>query len=243
MRLYIVTGASRGLGLALARQLAAEPDTRLLSISRKGVPADVASWRDLRVDLADAVAQLDAATAIAEALAAQAWSAAVLINNAGMIEPLGVFGRIDGSVLQQNIAVNLTAPIVLMNAFIAHSGAVAERSVVNISSGSGRRPMVGTGAYSAGKAGLDMMSRAAALEAEAAGQKLTITSLAPGIIETDMQVTARSASRDVFPEVERFRSFKADGLLKTAEEVAAKIIALERAGKLPAGIADVRELG
>ena len=70
----------------------------------------------------------------------------------------------------------------------------------------------------------------------------TITSLAPGIIDTDMQVSARAATVEQFPDVERFRAFKSEGLLKTADEVARKIIALERAGKLPAGMADLREL-
>ncbi|MFS8085118.1 MAG: hypothetical protein ACMG6H_05770 [Acidobacteriota bacterium] len=47
---------------------------------------------------------------------------------------------------------------------------------------------------------------------------------------------------DQFPDVERFRAFKSEGLLKSADEVARKIIALERAGKLPSGIADLREI-
>ena len=241
MDLYIVTGASRGLGLALASQLSARGEARVLSISRAGLPAG-ATWRDLRADLGTDAGQDAAAGAIVSALASEAWSRAVLINNAGTVEPLAVVGEADAAEVRRNIAVNLSAAIVLMDAFVANSARIAKRSVINISSGSGRRPIAGTGAYCAAKAGMDMISRVAALEAESAGTPITITSLAPGIIDTDMQVTARTATEKQLPSVAMFRTFKSDNLLKSAGEVAERIIALERNGRLPAGIADVREI-
>ncbi len=242
MELYIVTGASRGLGLAFAQLLAAQSAACVLGVSRAGTPAGVALWRDLRADLGTAAGLTAAAAGIGAALAAQPWTRAVLINNAGMIEPLGVRGRIDAETLHRSIAVNLIAPMVLMNAFLSASTHIAARSVINISSGSGRRPIAGSGAYCAAKAGLDMASRVAALEEEKTANPAIITSLAPGIIETDMQLAARNASEDEFPEVGRFRAFKSEGLLKSPDEVARKILMLDAAGKLPAGIADVREL-
>ncbi|MBK8741315.1 MAG: SDR family NAD(P)-dependent oxidoreductase [Betaproteobacteria bacterium] len=242
MNLYIVTGASRGLGLGLARILAAEPESRLVAISRAGLPRDVRAWRDIRADLGVNAGQDLAAKAIRAALAAEPWRRAVLINNAGMLEPLGVAGQVDAAVVQHSVGVNLTAAIVLMNAFLVGARDVSACSVVNISSGSGRRPSAGSGVYCAAKAGLDMVSRVAALEVEAAGRAVTICSLAPGIIDTDMQVVARGATAAELPDVARFRAFKSEGLLKSAAEVARKIIDLERAGKLPPGIADLREL-
>ncbi|MBK7471227.1 MAG: SDR family NAD(P)-dependent oxidoreductase [Betaproteobacteria bacterium] len=242
MNLYIVTGASRGLGLGLARILAAEPESRLVAISRAGLPRDVRAWRDIRADLGVNAGQDLAAKAIRAALAAEPWRRAALINNAGMLEPLGVAGQVDAAVVQHSVGVNLTAAIVLMNAFLVGARDVPACRVVNISSGSGRRPIAGSGVYCAAKAGLDMVSRVAALEVEAAGRAVTICSLAPGIIDTDMQVVARGATAAELPDVARFREFKSEGLLKSAAAVARKIIELERAGKLPAGIADLREL-
>ena len=241
MDLYIVTGASRGLGRALATQLSARADACVLSISRAGLGSGT-TWRDVRADLGTDEGQSAAIGAIEAALASEAWARAVLINNAGTVEPLAVVGQADPAAVRRNIAVNLTAAIVLMDAFLGHSTRVAQRSVINISSGSGRRPIAGTGSYCAAKAGMDMISRVAALEAESAGSPITITSLAPGIIDTDMQITARNATEAALPSVAMFRTFKSDNMLKTADEVAARIIALERDGKLPAGIADVREL-
>ena len=129
-----------------------------------------------------------------------------------------------------------------MNAFLVGSAGVPARCVVNISLGSGRRPIAGSGAYCAGKAGIDMASRVAALKVEAAGSPVTITSLAPGIVDTATQVAARGATEAQIPDVEGFRAFESEAMLKTAGEVARKIIALERAGKLPPGITGLREL-
>jgi len=241
MDLYIVTGASRGLGHAIAMQLCAARDTRVLAISRAGM-RDGPPWRDLRADLATEAGQTAAADAITAALAAEKWQRAVLINNAGVVEPLAVVGRTGATEIRRSIAVNLTAPFVLMNVFLAGSPPVATRRVINISSGAGRRPIAGSGAYCAGKAGLDMISRVAALEAESSTVPVSVCSLAPGIIETDMQGVARGASDEQFPSAPMFRSFKSENLLKTPDEVAARILALERAGKLPPGIADIREL-
>jgi benzil reductase ((S)-benzoin forming) len=175
MNLYIITGASRGLGLAMARMLAAESGTKVVGISRAGLPKDIPAWRDIRVDLGSNDGQIAAAEGMRAALSAEIWRRAVLINNAGVLEPLGVGGQVDAASLQRNIAVNLTAAMVLMNAFLFGSGQVPARGVVNISSGMGRRPIAGSGAYCAAKAGLDMASRVAALEIEAAASPASST--------------------------------------------------------------------
>ena len=239
MELYIVTGASRGLGRALVENLLAHREVCVLALSRAGVHG-VDVWRDVRVDLGDDAGQDAAIEAIQDALGEREWTRTALINNAGMLEPIGINGTLDPGEVRTSIAVNLTAPIALMNAFL--SASKVDGAVINISSGSGRRPVAGSGVYCTAKAGLDMASRVAALEVESQQRSITITALAPGIFETDMQVVARSKTVEEFPAVENFRAFKSQGLLKTPEEVAAKIVALDRARKLPAGIADLREL-
>ena len=84
--------------------------------------------------------------------------------------PVGMLDRVDAAELAANLAVNLVAPAVLMRRFL-HAAATAakRRRVINISSGAGRRPIFGWGAYCAAKAGLDMLTRVAALEAQALG--------------------------------------------------------------------------
>jgi len=116
--------------------------------------------------------------------------------------------------------------------------------VINISSVNGAKGQFGWGAYCAAKAGLDMISRVAALEAQTAMTGVQVVSLAPGVIDTPMQGVVRSASPEEFVDVERFRAMKAKGELRSPEDVAADILRLEKSGKLFAEpIADLRTLG
>ena len=97
-------------------------------------------------------------------------------------------------------------------------------------------------AYCAAKAGMDHFSRAVALEEKAAANGARIVSLAPGIIDTDMQVALRGAEADMFPDRARFEKFKADGLLDSPASAAAKILkylARPDFGENP--VADIRD--
>ncbi|HXZ48651.1 MAG TPA: SDR family NAD(P)-dependent oxidoreductase, partial [Usitatibacter sp.] len=141
-------------------------------------------------------------------------------------------------------AVNLVAPMRLMRRFLRMTeGAAPLRRIVNISSGAGRRPVAGWSAYCVAKAGLDMASRVAALEARERGAAVEVTSLAPGVVDTGMQAAVRSVSEADFPDVERFRRMKAEGALRSAGDVAADILRLEAAGRLAGEpVLDLRQL-
>ena len=96
--------------------------------------------------------------------------------------------------------------------------------------------------YHAVKAGMDHYSRALAMEEALQPNGAKIVSLAPGIIDTDMQVQLRSADRNKFPEGARFAGFKSEGRLDSPESAGAKIVAyLERADFGAQVIADVRD--
>lgn len=224
MDLYVVTGTTQGLGAALARRLAGRDATELVTIARRE---------------ATIVADLGTPEGIAHAcacLAAQGAKAnlakAVLVNNAGVVEPVGPVETLTPGDLARNLNVNLAAPLALMAAFLAATSAVPLRRVINVSSGAGRRPVGGWGAYCAAKAGLDMASRVAALEAQAKGARVEVVSLAPGVIDTGMQARVRSVPEARFADVGRFRAMKADGTLRAADDVAADLLRLEAAGRL-----------
>jgi NAD(P)-dependent dehydrogenase (short-subunit alcohol dehydrogenase family) len=233
--LYVVTGTSRGLGAALAEGISALPGNALITVARQGAT--------LIADLSD----MDSAQRAGEALEARIrggqYAKAVLINNAGVIEPVGPLDAIDPAALVTNLNVNLVAPMLLMGAFLRATAHVPLRRIINISSGAGRRALYGWSAYCAAKAGLDMASRAVALEAQARGHAVEVCSLAPGVIDTGMQATVRAASAEAFADVERFRKLKRDGALRPAADVAADILRLEAAGKLGGEvIQDLREI-
>ena len=231
MNLYIVTGARRGLGEALARRIAADKRNELIGLSRP------------EVDLADSGAIAHAFEAIGKRVAATPYEKAVLINNAGVIEPVAPLDRADPGEIERNLAVNLVAPMVLMRLFLGVTEHVALRRVINISSGAGRRPIFGWSAYCAAKAGLDMATRVVALEAQVRGLAIEAVSLAPGVIDTGMQGTVRSVSAEDFVDVERFRQMKAEGALRPADDVAADILTAEGEGRLSGdAVLDLRAL-
>ena len=234
MNLYVVTGTTNGLGAALAARLAADPGVELVRISRREA--------DIVADLADTAAAQSAADALERRIAGRPFAKAVLVNNAGVVAPVGPLDRVEAGALAANLAVNLVAPLLLMRGFLRATAHVPVRRVINISSGAGRRPIAGWGAYCAAKAGLDMASRVAALELQSRG--VDVVSLAPGVIDTPMQALVRGASAEDFADVERFRRMKAEGTLRPAADVAADILRLEAAGRLTGeAVLDLRELG
>lgn len=244
MDLYVITGTTKGLGHALAARVASDSGNYLVTLSR-GREGPIAGGIAIAADLADTQALAAACDRLEGALAGREFGKAVLINNAGVVAPVGTLDAVDGAELARNIAVNVTAPMVLMGRFLRATAAVPLRRVINISSGAGRRPISGWGAYCAAKAALDMASRVAALEASARGKRVYIASLAPGVIDTPMQAVVRGASPEAFADVERFRKMKEEGVLRPPDDVAGDILRLEAAGRLDEGdaVKDLRELG
>src|SRR5258706_2123855 len=231
MNLYIVTGTRRGLGEALARRITADKRNELIALSRP------------EVDLADSSAIARAFDAIGKRIAGTTYEKAVLINNAGVIEPVAPLDRADPGEIERNLAVNLVAPMVLMRLFLGATEHVPLRRVINISSGAGRRPIFGWSAYCAAKAGLDMATRVVALEAQVRGLAIEAVSLAPRVIDTGMQRTGRSGFADDFVDVERFPQMKAEGARRPADDVAADILAAESEGRLTGdAVLDLRAL-
>jgi benzil reductase ((S)-benzoin forming) len=235
MDLYVVTGTTRGLGAALAARIAATEGNELVTLSR--------SAADITLDLSDPAEVERAGDTLEQRLRGRSYAKAVLINNAGVIGPIGPLDEVPAAELARNLAVNLTGPMLLMRAFLRATDAVPLRRIINISSGAARRPIFGWSAYCAAKAGLDMASRTAALEAAGRGRAVEIVSLAPGVIDTDMQGTVRAASVEAFADVERFRQLKAEGALRRPEDVAADILRLEAEGRLGREpVQDLREM-
>jgi benzil reductase ((S)-benzoin forming) len=236
--LVIITGASRGLGLAVAEQLLARPDTRLLTLARKPNErlggARVEQWS---VDLAQAVDVAERLGRWLAALDGTAFARASLINNAALAPPPASLADTALDDLSQSIRVGLEAPLLLTAAFLhVMRDWRAERRVLNVSSGLGRRAMASTAAYCAAKAGMDHFSRAAALEG------VKIVSLAPGVIDTDMQTGLRAADPAAFPDREVFVKMKSSGALDSPAQAAAKLVAyLDRADFGTNPVADLRE--
>lgn len=253
--LYILTGASRGMGLALAEQLV-KPDHTLLCISRQtnasltvqaaGAGCQLEQWQ---LDLADAGT---ASSRLAYWLRTSSneggsdWASATLINNAATlprIAPLADMTLGDHAQLTQALRVGLEAPLLLLTTFLHSSQAwTCPRKVLNISSGNGRRPMASQATYSAVKAGMDHFTRCLALEEAAKPNGAKVCSLAHGVIDTDMQVHLRGASASDFADRNTFVGLKTNGQLTSPADAAARLLAyLARSDYGSNPVADVRD--
>jgi benzil reductase ((S)-benzoin forming) len=255
--LVILTGASRGLGLAMAQQLAGRSNVILLTIARSSMPRLSETHAHWAHDLADPAPVAQHLQAwLSDAASAGPGSIAMIHNAALLAEPsaLGLPPSQAGNTpqserwtsLQAALRVGLEAPLVLSDAFLASTHAWhAKRKLLFISSGLGRFAMAGNASYCAIKAGMDHLARALALE-QVVGpycpNPAAVVSLAPGVIDTDMQVQLRSADPARFVNQERFAVMKEQGQLDSPETAASKVLSfLDREDFGSKTIADVRD--
>ena len=246
--LFILTGASRGMGLAMARKLLMPANT-LLCISRKSndtlaTQAKMAGTA-LQQWTQDLAAGADVSARLEQWLREQAgaeFASAVLINNAGMIPRIGPLSEADADNLAQALRVGLEAPMQLTAAFLrATASWTGRRKVLNISSGLGRKAMASQAGYCAAKAGMDHFTRCVALEEALKPNGACVCALAPGVIDTDMQAQLRGADALSFPDQHNFVSLKDKGQLTSPDEAAARLLAyLERPDFGSQPVADVR---
>lgn len=209
MRKAIVTGSSRGLGEALARQLR-DAGWDVLGLSRAdGV--DLSSVDALGTWLGRGTLE----QFLAEA------TDVVLINNAGTVGPVAEVGAQSADAISEAVTLNVTAPLVLTNAVVRHRPAGVPVRVVHISSGAGRHPYPTWSVYCATKAAVDMHARALAEEGI---DGVRAAAIAPGIVDTDMQASIREA--EGFPLRDTFVGYKESGALSSPDDAAAKILRL-----------------
>lgn len=234
----IVTGVSRGIGAAFAAQRLAEGIpvigyARGRNVSLTELAARSGTRYDGHaVDFADPAAVDQAAIALAEVIerrlggaAGKPWHRIDLINNAGVVDPIGPLAALDVAAADAALRINVLAPAVFTARLLSATAATdVELRIMNISSGAGRRAIEGWGVYCTTKAALDMLSRCTAAEAARDGRAVRVSAVAPGIIDTAMQARIRSADDTVGSIVADLRQAKAEGRLATPEATAASLI-------------------
>jgi benzil reductase ((S)-benzoin forming) len=153
-------------------------------------------------------------------------------------------GNIDNQQIIDSYNLNLIAPAVLTNNFIAkYSGLSCEKIVLNISSGAGRTPIDGWNVYCSTKAGMDMFSQVLNEEVKIDKSNIKVLSLAPGIIDTDMQIQIRAAEQSEFSNIEKFIEYKKEGDLTPANITAQQVLRfIEEDGLATKVLCSVRDL-
>ena len=223
MHYYIITGASRGLGKALAEKVLKQPDTSVLGVSRHATitheryqhqPLDLSDMLAVQNNLYKLFPARPDATSI------------TLINNAGVLGEIGYVGELPNEHFEFVFDVNIVAPAMLMNTFLSAYGSQTNipRTILNISSGAAQRPVDGWGAYSASKAALDALTRTAQKEQDLRNSGIRLRSLSPGVLDTSMQEHIRAAEGQQFSEALRFSSLHSEGQLIEPNVAAHKIV-------------------
>jgi NAD(P)-dependent dehydrogenase (short-subunit alcohol dehydrogenase family) len=186
----LVTGGSRGIGLAAVQHLArAGADVTYTARTAAGAQAAGDVARGIVADVTDRAAMTD--------VMAQGFD--VVVNNAGIITPIG---RIDTVAIEdwaQNISVNLVAAFHVIQLSI--KGMPKGGTIINLSSGAARGPMEGWSAYCAGKAGLAMVTRS--VHKEFGDHGIRIFGFAPGVVDTDMQGLIRASGINPVSKIPR----------------------------------------
>ena len=219
MKKVIITGHSKGLGNALAHTFLKQ-GFDVLGLSRSRMD-DRVGLQQVDLDLSNSAALLKWIDSGELKGFLEGAGQAMLINNAGSINPIGPLGKQANDDIVRSVDLNVCAPLLLSNAFVENTHGVADRRILHISSGAGRTAYSGWSVYCATKAALDHHARAVNENGIA---NLRISSLAPGIVDTGMQAEIRSSSADRFPEIEKFRDLKAKGQLVSPEETATGIV-------------------
>jgi NAD(P)-dependent dehydrogenase (short-subunit alcohol dehydrogenase family) len=191
----IVTGASRGIGAATAEAMAAEgAAVLLLARSSDGITGLATRLRKngaqaeaMTCDVAE-YSQISAAVARAR----EAFGRVdVLINNAGVIEPIGPMSTVDPRAWAHAADINFKGVFFGIRAVLPDMRAQGSGVIVNLSSGAAHNALEGWSHYCAAKAATDMLTRCVHLENR--GRGVRVFSLSPGTVATDMQRKIRAS--------------------------------------------------
>lgn len=183
----LVTGASRGIGQAIARSLAQAGATVVGTATTRTGSDAISAWfkeRSLRGRgvVYDAAA-VDGAEALVAQLDGQEGLPTILVNNAGIARD-GLVLRLKAEEWDLTLNINLSSVFRLTKLCLKRMLKERRGRIINISSVIGSIGNAGQTHYSAAKAGLDGFTRA--LARELAGRNITVNAVAPGFIETDM---------------------------------------------------------
>lgn len=220
----VLTGHSKGLGLGIAQSLLAR-GFPVLGLSRSintelqtqfptllhQAPVDLAENLALQHMLSNNTLQEFMANA----------TQLLLINNAGLVSPIGPLNAQAASDISRSIQLNVTTPMVLSAHITQLLNEGQQLRILHISSGAGQNAYPGWSVYCATKAALDMHAKAVALDQN---RNVLVCSLAPGVIDTDMQAQIRQTDEALFPNKKRFEELRNSRQLASPEKAGERLV-------------------
>ncbi len=233
----IITGGSKGIGSGIISAYLAN-DYHIISISRtvnqklseQGVTQisfDLTQINEITQQFQEIFALLNAPADIEKI---------TLINNAGSLGQIGPLETLQTAKILEAVNLNTITPMLTSAAFVNLTKEwKAKKTIINISSGAAQKPYFGWSVYCSTKAGLDMLTKALAIEQLEVENGVKVLAVAPGVVDTDMQVEIRSSDKSSFKDIDRFLALKADNQLNDIETVGEGVFEIDHDETIPSG--------
>ncbi len=232
--MVIITGTSRGIGKAIAENYLSRGE-KVIGIGRTHTISH-SSYSAIHCDLSnpDSIEQLSFP---------EPDERMIFIHNAGILGKVDYFERLDSHEIVKVMQVNLFAGTAILQKLLRQTPGTTPFTSVFIGSGAGKNPIASWASYCASKAAVDLFCQTIQLEEQQLGRKdFHCLSVAPGVVDTDMQASIRNTDEDSFSEVTRFREYKNSGQLYSPELVAKKLSKLIHETSLEQVIYSLRDI-
>ena len=218
MKLAIITGGSKGLGLALTEKYAKE-NWAIKELSRSG-----SAPHSVPCDFSQREASSQCLDSLFEELKKTPWDEIHLINNAGRLGYIGPIAKSSPSDWFASMDVNFGALVQSTGIFAQHfQGHPARKVMAAVSSGAAKKSYQGWALYCSTKAAMERFSSCFAEEQKSQACPIETVIINPGIMDTNMQSEIRSSKPEDFPTLSRFIQLKENNALPQAARVAENI--------------------
>jgi benzil reductase ((S)-benzoin forming) len=220
----ILTGHSKGLGLGIARALL-ERGHAVLGISRSQCDALELQYptllQQISLDLASSASLdwLESSRDLNDFIANT--TQLLLINNAGLVSPIGPLGSQATLDISRSVQLNVTVPLAMSALLTQKMQSHQKLRILHVSSGAAQSAYPGWSVYCATKAALDMHAKAVQQDQS---PNVAICSLAPGVIDTGMQTHIRETDELLFPNKQRFIQLKNTNSLSSPETTGEQLV-------------------
>lgn len=223
-KIAIVTGCTAGIGLELAQAFVAA-GWDLYAVVRDAAKLDASGLNTTRRSICDLSTRAGVQDALT-GLDLAPYSRAVLINNAGRLDPIGPLADIDFAATERTMMLNGLAPLFLSQTFyravLAAPGCVGR--IIQISSGAAHKPIAGWTSYCASKAA--MWRGTEVMAAEMQTDRCKVALLSPGVVDTAMQTLIRQQDEADLPGLAWFVGMHREGKLSDVSVVSAWVLRL-----------------
>ena len=223
---YLVTGASKGIGKAIAKSIAIS-GFPVIALARESIELEATGAELLEINQHSITVSCDLSdsadiSSAAELISKRFNHLSGIVHNAGTIHPIENMLDVEAVDWAKSIQVNLIGVQDLTTRLSQILGGDSHTRIATISSGAAKRSIHGWSAYCVSKAGLEMWSMCMAEEGDS--RNISAISIAPGIVDTGMQRDIRNANEKSFPALSNFIDYYENGELTNPSDVAEKLL-------------------